>query len=142
MHLVKTYLTNSHTTTRLNIDQAWENNISTILQEKYEAEDTTISNTSKETNPDFSGGEQTGTPVRVGLDDSPLHPEREKYVFVLYCYDVNAIIREPRKARTGKEILSSYKKHHEDLEDRWFIPKTYWVENEASEALKIFDRQQ
>ena len=63
-------------------------------------------------------------------------------MFVLYCYESNVIITEPLKDRTGKEILQFYKKVHYELSNIRFKPATHWLDNEASEALKIFYIQQ
>ena len=47
-----------------------------------------------------------------------------KYFFVMYVYDANAIVIEPLKDRSGKEILRAYKKWYDHLKARGFQPKT------------------
>ena len=64
------------------------------------------------------------------------------YVFVLYCYDVYAIITETLKDRKVKESTRSYKNVHKEQANRGFKTATHWLDNQASEALKTSDRQQ
>jgi hypothetical protein len=65
-----------------------------------------------------------------------------KYILVLYNYDTNAILTEPLKNRTGNEILRAYQKLHTYLTNRGFKPRTHWLDNEASDALKQFNNQE
>ena len=65
-----------------------------------------------------------------------------QYVLVLYDYDTNGILTEPLKNRTGGEILRAYQKLHAYLTNRGFRPRTHWLDNEASAALKQFNHQQ
>lgn len=65
-----------------------------------------------------------------------------KYILVLYDYDTNAILTEPLKNRTGNEILRAYQKLHTYLTSRGFKPCTHWLDNEASDALKQFNKQE
>ncbi len=61
-------------------------------------------------------------------------------MLVLYDYDSNAILTEPIKNRSGGEILKAYTKLHTYLTTRGFKPNTHWLDNEASPALKTFNR--
>jgi hypothetical protein len=63
-----------------------------------------------------------------------------KYILVLYDYDSNAILTEPLKTRNGGEILRAYTKLYDYLVARGFKPQTHWLDNEASNALKNFNR--
>jgi hypothetical protein len=65
-----------------------------------------------------------------------------QYVLVPYDYDSNAILTEPLKNRQGGKILRAYQKLHTYLTDRGFKPRTHWLDNEASTALKQFNNQQ
>jgi hypothetical protein len=65
-----------------------------------------------------------------------------QYILVLYDFDTNAILTEPLKNRSGNEILQAYQKLHKYLTDRGFKPKTHWLDNEASTALKQFNTTQ
>ena len=62
-----------------------------------------------------------------------------QYVMVLYDYDTNAILTEPLRNRTGGEILRGYKKLHQYLVQRGYNPRTHWLDNEASAALKAYN---
>lgn len=61
-----------------------------------------------------------------------------KYVFVLYDYDSNAILSEALKNRTDTEILRAYTKLHSDLVARGLRPQLQKLDNEASKILKNF----
>jgi hypothetical protein len=65
-----------------------------------------------------------------------------RYMLVLYHYDTNAILVEPLKTRHGNEILRGYTKLYTHLTERGFKPTTHWLDNEASNALKAFNRTQ
>ena len=56
-------------------------------------------------------------------------------------YDANGILTELWKDRSGKEILREYNKWYDHLKAREFHRKTHWLDNEASEALKHFDKE-
>ena len=66
------------------------------------------------TNLAFAGIEVTITQGNINTDQTGRFPvtsrKCKKYVFVLYYYDTNAIITEPLKDITGKEILRAYKR--------------------------------
>ena len=57
---------------------------------------------------------------------------------MLYSYDDNAILSEPLRSRTGKDILHVYITCHEYLKERVFNPKTYWLDNEWSNNLNKY----
>ena len=62
-----------------------------------------------------------------------------QYVLVLYDYDSNTILTEQLKNREGTEILRGYEKLHTYLVSKGFRPRTHWLDNEASTALKQSD---
>ena len=57
-------------------------------------------------------------------------------MFVAYFYVANSIITETLKYIIGMEILRVYKKIHEYISSRGFIPTANCLDNEASEDLK------
>jgi len=59
-----------------------------------------------------------------------------KYILILYDYDSNSILAEPRKNRSDTEHLRAYNKLHQYLVDRGFKPLLQKLDNEASTALK------
>jgi ribosomal protein S24E len=61
-------------------------------------------------------------------------------MLVLHHYDTNAILVEPLKTRHGNEILRGYTKLYTHLTKRGFKPTTHWLDNEALNALKTFNR--
>ncbi len=63
-----------------------------------------------------------------------------QYIMVMYDYDTNAILTEPLKNRTGSEILRGYQKLHKYLVVRGFKPQVHWLDNEASTALKEYNK--
>lgn len=80
---------------------------------------------------------------KVCLDQAGHFPvtslAESKYISVLYIYDANAILAEPLKGCTGKEIAQAYKKVFNNLEERGFRPETHWLDNEISNLLKSFN---
>ncbi len=89
----------------------------------------------------FATIEDTG---RIYTDQTGRFPvtssKGSQYILVLYDYDSNAILTEPLKNRAGGEILRAYTKLCNYLSVRGFKPKTHWLDNEASTALKTFNR--
>jgi hypothetical protein len=59
-----------------------------------------------------------------------------KYLFVMYDYDSNAILAEPIKSRQQNELLRAYKKLTQHLQKRGLTPKLQRLDNECSEAMK------
>ena len=63
----------------------------------------------------------------------------QKYICILYEYDVNAILAKPIKSRTGTDILCAYTKIHTFITKQGFKPRTHWLDNEAAQIMKNFD---
>jgi hypothetical protein len=59
-----------------------------------------------------------------------------KYLFVLYNYDSNAIMAEPIKPRTQGELTRAYKKLFDQLEKRGLRPQVQLLDNECSQSMK------
>jgi hypothetical protein len=59
-----------------------------------------------------------------------------KYVFVLYDCDSNAILVEPIKSRMQDELLRAYRKLTTHLRKRGLTPKLQRLDNECSQAMK------
>jgi hypothetical protein len=57
----------------------------------------------------------------------------------MYNYDSNAILAEPIKNRSGGKIMRAYTKLFKYLKQRGFKPRTHWLDNEASTALKEYN---
>jgi hypothetical protein len=91
----------------------------------------------------FATVEETG---RVYTDQTGQFPVQSsnghRYMLVLYHFDTNAILVEPLKTRHGNEILRGCTKLYNHLTERGFKPSTHWLDNEASNALKTFNRTQ
>jgi hypothetical protein len=86
--------------------------------------------------------EETG---RIYTDQTGQFPvtssQGHRYMLVIYHYDTNAILVEPLKSRHGgNEILRGYTKLFVHLTSRGFKPTTHWLDNEASTALKQFNK--
>jgi hypothetical protein len=95
------------------------------------------------TNQIFATVEETG---RIYTDQTGQFPvwssNGYRYMLVMYHYDTNAILVAPLKTRQGNEILRGYTKLYQHLNERGFRPTTHWLDNEASNALKSFNRMQ
>ena len=59
-----------------------------------------------------------------------------RYVFVLYDYDSNAILTAPLKSKTAGDIKDAWIHLHSKLHNRGVAPTTYIMDNEASKELK------
>ena len=65
-----------------------------------------------------------------------------KYVFILYAYDLNAILAEPLKSRTATHITEAYDKLIQQLRRCGHQPTVHWLDNEASALMKNYDLDQ
>ena len=63
-----------------------------------------------------------------------------KYVFIMYIYDANAIIATPIKSREKVDILEAHKNMVMLLNQRGLQPKVHWLDNEASNDLIEFNK--
>ena len=59
---------------------------------------------------------------------------------MLYNYDSNAILAETLRIRQGPELLKAHAKIIKYLQTRGFRPRVYWLENEASSAMKTYNQ--
>jgi hypothetical protein len=59
-----------------------------------------------------------------------------KYLFVLYDYDSNAILAEPIKSRKQDELLWAYQKLTQQLRKWGLAPNLQRLDNECSQAMK------
>ena len=57
-------------------------------------------------------------------------------MIILYAYDSNEILVEPKKSRSDTDILYAYDTLYEKLETTGYAPKLNIMKNEASNALK------
>jgi hypothetical protein len=64
------------------------------------------------------------------------------YIFVLYDYDSNHIFAEPIKSRHAKPIMDAYKRVHARLVQAGLRPQLQRLDNECSDILKEFMREQ
>jgi hypothetical protein len=58
-----------------------------------------------------------------------------KYIMILYDYDSNAILAQPIKDRTARELLKAFQFMKQELAVRGLKPKLMKLENEASKLL-------
>jgi hypothetical protein len=65
-----------------------------------------------------------------------------KYIMVLYGYDINAILEQPIKNRTRPELLKAFQVMEQELMARGLKPKLMKLDNEASKLLKEYLHQQ
>jgi hypothetical protein len=65
-----------------------------------------------------------------------LSSQGNKYIFVLYDYDSNAIMAEPIKSRTQGELTRAYKELFGQLEKRGLRPQVQLLDNECSQSMK------
>ena len=70
-----------------------------------------------------------------------LSSKGNRYIFVLYHYDTNAILTEPLKNRTANEILRAHDKLVQYLTKRGYVPKLHMLDNEVSKIVKEYDEE-
>ena len=64
-----------------------------------------------------------------------------KYILVIYYYDLNAIIVEPLKSCQKGDILNGYRNLHKQLSSNEFKPQIRTFYNEASDILLEYMRK-
>jgi hypothetical protein len=64
-----------------------------------------------------------------------------KYIMILYDYDINAILAQPIKYRTAPELLRAFHIMEQELVARGLKPKLMKLDNEASKLLKAYLHQ-
>jgi hypothetical protein len=65
-----------------------------------------------------------------------------KYIMILYDYDINAILAQPIKDRTAPELLKAFQVMEQELVTRGLKPKLVKLDNDASKLLKTYLHQQ
>jgi hypothetical protein len=65
-----------------------------------------------------------------------------KYIMILYDYDINAILAQPIKDRTAPELLKAFQIVEQELVARGLKPKLMKLDSEASKILKAYLHQQ
>jgi hypothetical protein len=65
-----------------------------------------------------------------------------KYIMILYDYDINAILAQPVKYCTAPELLKTFQEREHELVARGLKPKLTKLHNEASKLLKTYLHQQ
>ena len=66
-----------------------------------------------------------------------------KYIMVFYVYDANAIIGQPIRNKTAKEMLETYTEMYKKLTKCGFKPKLHKLDNEvAKEVIEFVEDQQ
>jgi hypothetical protein len=89
----------------------------------------------------FATIEETGKIYTDQTGRFPVTSSRgTKYVMVLYDYDSNAVLTEPLKNRTGQELFRAYTTLHQYLCQRGFTPQVHWLDNEAAQNIKDYDK--
>ena len=58
-----------------------------------------------------------------------------KYTMILYSYDSNAILAEPARGRTGKDLVDAYKELYDRLVKAGVQPVIQRIDNEVSQIL-------
>lgn len=87
----------------------------------------------------------TETINRIYTDQTGRFPVQSysgnNYIMIIYAYSVNAILAEPIKNRSESELVRAYKNAFEYLTQKGFAPTSHWIDNEAPEGMKLFDRK-
>jgi hypothetical protein len=65
-----------------------------------------------------------------------------KYIMILYDYDINAILAQPIKDRTAPELLRAFQVMEQELVARGLNPELMKLDNDAPKLLKTYLHQQ
>ena len=61
----------------------------------------------------------------------------EKYIYVMYVYECNAILTTAKENMSDKEAIKTFKILTEDFKSRWIYPGFHFMDKEASNALNL-----
>ena len=132
------YLSNEIATSKGHLDQARRNQRPTEHTNFSPVSD----NPNIPTNQLFATIELAGKIYTDQTGRFPITSSRgSKYIFILYSYDTNAIFAHSLKSNASAQILDAYKKTYQLLHERGFKPQVHWLDNEASTALKEFNKK-
>ena len=135
---VNKYVSDSDAALKGHMDRVRKN----IRSTKSNEEDDMCVMQKQKTHMAFASIEATG---KVYTDQTGRFPHASsrgyKYIFILYSYDANAILAEPIKSRAAQDILSAYQKLVTYLTVRGYKPHIHWLDNEASDILKQYDKE-
>ena len=111
------------------LDQQYKNSQSTKTrpEETKKEDDMKTEEEGTQTNAIYPAVIDFPTPTgEIATDQTGRFPTTSRrgstYVFILYCYDSNAILAEPIKSRSQHEILRAHKKLHQELTTRGYMP--------------------
>jgi hypothetical protein len=83
---------------------------------------------------------------RIYTDQTGIFPmvsiKGNKYIMILYDYDINSILAQPIKDRTAPELLKAFQFMKQELVARGLKPKLLKLDNEESKLLKAYLHQQ
>ena len=65
-----------------------------------------------------------------------------RHVLLMYVYDANAILAEPLNSRSRSHILEAYTRQAKHLTNKGYRPRVRWLDNEESEILSGYNRQE
>ena len=71
-----------------------------------------------------------------------LSSKGNRYLFILYHYDTNAILAEPIKNRTAGELVREHDKLVKYLSQRGYSSKLHILDNEVSQLIKKYNQEQ
>ena len=142
---IKRYLPKSEATTMGHLDQQRKNIQSTKLQKDDHDNMTTPSPLEKglSTHAMYAAticyNEPTGQLYTDPTGRFPVQSSRgHKYILIAYNFDSNSIHVKPLKSRHDNDTIKAYEEIYTMLTSRGLKPKLYWLDNEASKALKNF----
>jgi hypothetical protein len=142
-HAVEKHLSKSTSTTKGHLNQ-----------QRQHARSTKINNTKViMEEPDLDQGIKTQYGYAATIDAGQIYTDQtgrfpvilskdNKYIIILYDYDINAIMAQPIKDRTAPELLRAFQVMEQELAARGLKPKLMKLDNEASKLLKTYLHQQ
>jgi hypothetical protein len=65
-----------------------------------------------------------------------------KYIIILYDYDINSILSQPNKDRTAPELLKAFQVMEQEFVARGLTPKHMKLDNEVSKLLETYLHKQ
>jgi hypothetical protein len=145
---IKKHLPKSEATALGHLDQQRKNTQSTKRTPTTRATTTTANTTESKhgrTHNTYAALLNINLPTgQIHLDRTGHFPNQSsrgnKYVMILYDYNINAILAEAMSSCTAHEMIRAYEKLHTYLVTRGLKPQLQGLDNEASQKLKDFMR--
>jgi hypothetical protein len=141
-HSVEKHLSKSTSTTKGHLNQHRQNARSTKVKEPKVIMEEPDLDQSIKTQYVYAATIDAGQIYTDQMGRCPVVSRKgNKYIMILYDYDINAIMAQPIKYRTAPELLRAFQVMEQELVARGLKPKLMKLDNEASKLLETYLHQ-